>query len=234
MKLDKFEVSNACASAPREGNAVSGGDWRIGCFAKHLTGAAGRQQRCARTHMMLGAALDEACADTQAILNVEGDCTRLISYRYRRSSRHLRPQQSGNLAARRVACVQDPPHAMRGLATQSQPTVGITIELNTPLHEFLDVANAVFNEDANCRLIAQAVAGRHGVGKMFFWRILGPNRRGNAALCQTCIAICRISFGDDEHAAVRRKIECSAKTGNAAADDEEIARNVQSAILPSA
>jgi hypothetical protein len=68
---------------------------------------------------------------------------------------------------------------------------------------------------------------------MFFRRILRTNRDGNAALRIAGVALGWIGLGDDEDATMGREVTGGAETGDAAADDQEVAGS-QSAILPSA
>lgn len=72
---------------------------------------------------------------------------------------------------------------------------------------------------------------------MFFRRIVGTNRRGNAALRMAGVAFGRVSFRENDDAAGACQVACGTQTGYAAADDQEIGIDAvtreQSVILPS-
>ena len=51
VKLDELEIADAGAGAPRHGEAIAGGNGRIGRLAKHLPGATGRHEDVGRPHL---------------------------------------------------------------------------------------------------------------------------------------------------------------------------------------
>ena len=114
-------------------------------------------------------------------------------------------------------------NAVCALGGQRWPSVLVAIEARTPVDELARVARSLLNEHANCPLVADAVAGFHRVGRVERRRIVGPNSCGDSALRILRVAFTRIGFRNDDDVAVRRQFRGRAQTGDATADDDEIA-----------
>lgn len=56
--------------------------------------------------------------------------------------------------------------AVGRLAPERRPAVGVAIEPRAPRQQFTDVGGAFLNEAGDRRLVAEAVAGPHGIGRM--------------------------------------------------------------------
>ena len=103
-----------------------------------------------------------------SVANVQAGRARVTEQAHSRIVRHARPQHALDLATSCVARVQDPTDPVRRLSSERECARGITIELNTPGHQLFDAGHAFFDQDADRRFLAQAIAGGHRVGEMFF------------------------------------------------------------------
>ena len=162
MELHELEVGHARAGLERHRDAVAGGDRRVRRLAKHLAGAAGREQRAR------GA--DRRCTSPSRSTNVAPDARAVVdvaatapAHRRARCTRGcaatLLPQHAADLAAGGVARVQHAAHAVRGLAAERRAPVRVAIEGRAPLDQLAHVARTVVHEHVDRLGHAQAVAG---------------------------------------------------------------------------
>ena len=114
---------------------------------------------------------------------------------------------------------------MRAFLRQRRLPCAIAIEARAPVDELAHVADAVLDQHAHRRLVAQAVARRHRVLEVLLRRVVLADRSGNAALCISGIALGRIGLREDGDGAVLGEIDRGAQPGDTAADDEEVARS---------
>ena len=121
----------------------------------------------------------------------------MIEHAHPRVLADARPEQSTDLAAGGITRVEDATNAMRALASERGLTGPITIESGTPVQQLLDIENAVLDHDPYRVLIAETITGRHGVCEVFFGRVFSTERRGDAALRITRVALGWIALGQD-------------------------------------
>ena len=136
----------------------------------------------------------------------------MIEHAHPRMLADARPQQPADLAAGGITRVQHAAHAMRALASERGLAGAIAIERGAPVQQLLDVDNAVLDHDPHRVFVAEAIAGRHRVGEMFFGRIFGADGGGDAALRVAGVAFGWIGLGEDGDAAVLGEIDGGAQT----------------------
>jgi hypothetical protein len=137
--------------------------------------------------------------------------------------RDVLPECAADLAAGRVAGVEDAADRVRRLASERGLAVLITIEGGTPLDELAYVSRPVRDEHVHGGLYAQAVASRDRVSTVQFRGIIGPDGGSDATLGVSGVALARVRLRQDDHGAGRCKRDGGAEAGDAAADDQEIA-----------
>jgi hypothetical protein len=71
-------------------------------------------------------------------------------------------------------------------------------------------------------LIAEPVAGSDRVGGVQLRRIIGPNRRGDAALRVAGVAFFEFCLGENQNVTGAAQLRRRAQRGDAAADDEKV------------
>ena len=222
MKLDELEIGNAGAGVIRERDAVAGGDRRIGGLAKDLAGAACREQRTRRARLLQAAvAIEETNAFNGAAGHEQVGHQRMIDHVDGRQCPHPLPQHAANLAAGGIAGMEHAPHAVSRLAPERRAAALVAIEAGTPLQQLADVSRSLLNQHAHRALVAQPVAGAHGVGGVKRRRIVLTERRRDAALRVPGVAFRRRRFGQDQDAA-GGKADRRAQPRHAAADDDEV------------
>jgi hypothetical protein len=221
MELDELEIGDARAGQIREHDAVARRDRRIGRLAIDLPGAAGREQRRIRARLVQHARrVQEPHANHRGVLDDRLHGGGMVDDGDRRAAGEVRGEHARDLAARRIARVQHAPHRVRGLAREIERAVRLAIERRPPVDQLAHVARPLVDEDADGVVVAEAVAGGNRVGEVQRRRVVGADRRGDAALRVAGAAGAGIGFRQDEHAAVRRELDGRAQAGNAAADDE--------------
>ena len=160
--------SRSATRAPawiRERDAVAGRDGGVRRLAKHLAGAAGRQQhrrarapRGARRPRRRTGRRDARPSSTTR--SVTSAWLIVVDRRQRaRRAPTARGRSRGRWRRRRAArggrCA--PPRGRAPVA------VGVAIEARAPLHQLAHVARAFLDQHAHRRLVAQPVAGAHRV-----------------------------------------------------------------------
>ena len=137
-----------------------------------------------------------------------------------------RPVASPACSTRRTLCAASRPSAGRPSAPRS----------NCAPHSSSSrtYVRSRFDQHRDRRLVAEAVAGAHGVGGVQRRRVVVAHRRRDAALRVAGVALGRFGLGEDQDAAGRRQTDRRAQPGDTAADDEKIWRVHAGVILPSA
>jgi len=97
----------------------------------------------------------------------------------------------------------------------------------TPFHQLADIARPFCNEDADCLLITETVAGMNRVSRVERRRVVRADCRGDPALRVPRVAFGRRRFGQDEDAPDGRERDGGAQACDAAADDNEIEAAVE-------
>jgi len=127
--------------------------------------------------------------------------------------------------------VQHPAHAVGGLASQRRRPGVVTIEGRAPVEQLTDIARTVLYEHVDGLGAAEPVARLHRVAGVELRRVVGANRRGDAALRVAGVALARIGLGEHQHVAHLGERDRGTKAGDAAADDEEVGGHSHGAIL---
>ena len=148
---------------------------------------------------------------------------RVIDGLHRRQRRDALPQHAADLAAGRIAGVQNAPDRVRGFAAERGPAVSLAIEPGAPLRQFLDVVEARPRR-APAPPPRRTIRRRRGSCPRREGRraVVGTDSRGDAALRVTGVALGGIRLGEDEDAAGSRERERRAQPRDAAADDQKI------------
>ena len=232
VKLHELHVGDPCARAKCQRHAVTAGHLRVRRLAKHLTGAARREQRGARERASrLSLRVDELHAGAASISDNRRGGQRVFEHANARPCRRALPQHAANLAAGRVAGVQHTAHAVGAFGGERRPAVGIDVEASAPLDELERVARTFLGQHPHRSLIAQSVARHRGIAGVQGGRIVRTNRRGDAALRVFRIAFARIGLRDDHDIAGGRQLNRRAQARDAAADDDEVAAKIHDAML---
>ncbi len=166
MKLDELEIGDARACTRGDGNAVAGGDRRVRRLSKNLTAAACREQRPGRGDAAFAIAAGERRAAAAAAAHDQAGGERRIHHANAAIGADTRPEQTGDLAARRVACMQDAAYAVGRLTSERRRAVGVAIEFRTPLDQLAHVARPFANQHVNRFRQAQPVAGGDRVARV--------------------------------------------------------------------
>src|SRR3954465_1839208 len=119
-------------------------------------------------------------------------------------------------------CVQHAPRAVGAFPRPRRLPGGGTAEQPTPGQQRAHEARTIFDQDLNRSWIAQAIAGRYGVGGMKVWSVAASNSRGDAALRKAGVAFAGSTFGKDEDVAMTGNFGSRAERGDATADDEKV------------
>ena len=143
---------------------------------------------------------------------------------------HL-PEHLTDRSAGRVPHVQHAPHAVRGLAAQRWLSLLVPVEGRAPLDQLAHVARALADEHVNGLGKTEAVAGGERIARVEIRRVVGADRRGDAALRVSGVALARIGFGQEHDAAGVGQRDRRAQAGDPAADHEEIGDDAHFAIL---
>ena len=176
---------------------------------------------CARTSCGRPVSIEVADAEGAAILAEQLRHERMMDDGDRRQRGHALVEHPANLAAGGVAGVQHAPDRVRGLAPERGTSVRVAIEPRAPLEQLADVDHAFFDQHADGRFIAEAVAGADGVGGVEGRAVIVAHRRRDAALRVSGVALAGLGFGENQRAAGAREADGGAQSGDPAADDEE-------------
>src|SRR3989442_438810 len=102
-------------------------------------------------------------ADAALVDEKIGD-ERVIDRFDRRPGGDAFPENAADLAAGRIARVEDAADGVGGFPAQREPSVSFAIEPSAPLDQLLDVSRSVLDENPNGRFVPQSLAGADRVG----------------------------------------------------------------------
>ena len=126
--------------------------------------------------------------------------------------------------------VPTPAHVEVGLAVLER---GLHALIEKPLadtlpgaEQLVHVARAVVHEHVDRLRIAETIAGLERVARVELRRVVRTHRGGNTTLCVTGVAFSRIGLREDDDVAGLGERDGGTQTGDAAADDQEIAAYV--------
>ena len=190
----------------------------VRCAVDLLRRAVAIDERRARARRRRASTSDIASASSKTV-------TRGCAATFCQSTRPIsRPVASRACSTRRTLCAASRPSA--GLP------VGVAIERRAPLDQLAHVARAFVGR------ARRTASGTHRPSpaaivslRVQLRRVVGADRRGDAALRVAGVALARIGLGEDDDAAGVGQRDRGAQTGDAAADHEEIAADAHGAIL---
>ena len=139
----------------------------------------------------------------------------------RRQRAHALPQHAADLAAGGIAGVQHAADAVRRLAAERRPAVGVAVEPRAPLEQLAHVRAGLLDERRGPPPRRTGRRRRESCRPRAAPAVVVADRRGDAALRVAGVAFGRFGLGEDEHAARRRQPDRRAQAGDAAADDDE-------------
>ena len=196
--------ATARAGPIRHRDAVAGGDRRVGRLAEDLARAAGREQHAPARAPSPGAPSSSRNRDAgaPAVLDEQLDARAcVVQSSTLGSARRALPEHAADLAARsrraraaRAGRCAPPrcraPAAVRRRDRSARPSRSARAR-----------SAGLFDEHAHRLAVAQAVAGRHRVGRVQLGRIVRADGRRDAALRVAGIALARLGLGQDQDVA---------------------------------
>ena len=140
----------------------------------------------------------------------------------RRQTADALPEHAADFPARRVAGMQHTPHAVRRLAPERGPSACVALEARAPVEQLAHVHGPLLDEHADGLLVAQPVARANRVGRVQLGAVVLADRRGDAALRVSGVALVRIGLRQHGDAPGRRERDGRSQSRNSAADDQKI------------
>eukprot|EP01022_Parablepharisma_sp_SALTPOND_P004214 TRINITY_DN118_c5_g1_i1.p1 TRINITY_DN118_c5_g1~~TRINITY_DN118_c5_g1_i1.p1 ORF type:complete len:1641 (+),score=478.48 TRINITY_DN118_c5_g1_i1:3715-8637(+) len=234
MELDEFHVCHAAAGTPGHGDTVAGGRIGVGGVQVDLAGAAGGQHGTRRRNgqhaaaagvlhmdplaarLGLGVLLAGMDQVDGAVMFQQGDIG---------VGAHALFQRDLHRMAGGIGGVDDAALAVAALAGEVIAQLGsvVTGEGHALGNEPFDGLAPVLDDVAGRCFIAQAGAGHQGVIDVLGMAVARIQHRGDAALGPVAGPIQQFALGDDHDLILLGKMESYGETGQAAADDGDIA-----------
>ncbi len=229
VELDELQVAHLGARAQREGDAVAGGDGRVGGRGEHLAHAAGGEHhggRVHRAHAVVLALPHDVQGDAGgAALGVgeEVEDESVLDGAQPAGTDRL-DQGTGDLRAGGVAArVGDAAAVVAALAGEFQVALGGRVEPRAGRDQPPYGVGALGDEDAHRLLVAQARAGDQGVVEVLLGGVALAEGRGDAALRPAGRAVVETRLGDHHGGQARRPAaQGGGETGDAGADDHHV------------
>src|SRR6185503_9581847 len=122
--------------------------------------------------------------------------------------------------------------AVRRLARQRRRAIGLAIELHAPREQLDDVFRALAHEHVHRLGIAQPVAGGDRVARVQRRRVVGTERRRDAALRVAGVALAGVRLREHDDVAGLGERQRGTQARDAAADDEEVSAYIHWVMLP--
>lgn len=224
MKLNEFKICHPSARSKRQGNSITARNPRIRRLSENLTRPTGRQQGrtgSRQTHAPL--AIHEAHPHATTSFDDGLDGQGVFQDANGRPTRHALPEYSANFTSRRVFGVQHAPDAVSPFAAEGRVSSWITIEGSSPFDEFDHVPPSFFDEDPDGSLVTETITRRERVSGVQCGRIIRAQRCGNAPLSVSGVAFSGLGFGEDNDVPVIKQLDRRTQSGDAAADNQEVA-----------
>ena len=138
VKLEELKIGEFRARAPRHGNAVAGGNFRVGGFAEHLPCSAGSKHGCARPDDLQPVARMPAQRSKHAPRSVRStqkiNDKAAIEHANAARRAHAFNQTTRKLIARCITIgMHDPRVMMPTLQTKRRRTIRSAIDTHAPL-----------------------------------------------------------------------------------------------------
>ena len=129
------------------------------------------------------------------------------------------------LSTRIVGMVQDAELGVTALAVQVELSIVLTVEVHTPLYQFLDLRRCVPDHLLHGSAVTDVVARNHRVLDVFLKVVNSQVRHaGHTTLCKRRIGLVEACLTDDADRAFMGSghLQCVAHTSHTGTDDKEI------------
>ena len=228
MKLHELHVAELGPRAKGHGVSVGRGDRRIGRFAVKLPRATGREHDGSRPdEREAAAAIPHQHAAAFAFVGDQVDCQAVFpdpDVRPRPCfGDHCAHDFSTGLVTQRV---DDPGMRMPPFQAQRDMAVDL-VEMSSPPDQLADPVGCLAHNHLDDFRIAQALARRERIGDVVVEPVVGIEHARDAPLGIVAVALAQLVLGHDEHAVMLGDAQSAAKSGNPAADDQNIGEMVR-------
>jgi hypothetical protein len=173
VELHELEVTDGGAGAVGHGDAVTGGDRRVGGAGVHLPCTPGGEHRDHRIveRRLAITQIHREDADAAAVDGQQIDHELVFVELHAAAHARRFGECARDLAAGGVAAgVHDARDRMRALTAEDDLAV-LTVEVRADLHQFAHTIGALVDEHAHGAVVAQPGAGVHRVLKMQIGRV---------------------------------------------------------------
>ena len=138
---------------------------------------------------------------------------------------HSRHQSTLYLGTGVVGMVQDAELRVASLAVQVEVAVLLTVEVDAPLYEFLDLFRCIAHHLFHGGTVGDVVTGNYRVFYVLVKVVkLQVCHAGHATLCERCVSLVEACFTDEAYLAFLGTchFQCIAHTGHSGTDNQEI------------
>ena len=232
VELEELEVGELRARAPRHGQAVAGGDLRVGGLAVHLPRPAGRQHGGAGPDDLQAVArvprerAGHAAGAVGGAQEVHGEAT--IEDAHAARGTGALDQAACQLVPRGVAVgMHDARVPVPTLEGERRRAVRRAVEPHAPLEELRDLARAFRDQRTHRGGVAQAGAGVQRVGHVAVHGVLAGEDRGDAALRPAGVREVHGFLGQDDHVPVPRGLDGRPQPRDARAHHQHIREDLR-------
>ena len=239
VKLYELHVLHRTLGTIYHGFAVAGGNDRICRRLVHGTASAGAHQRhLAKIGVhLLRVGIEHVCpvafyvgstarhryAQMMLRYNLHGKVVFL--YLYIGIAAHGVHQSALYLGSGIVGMVQYAELRVPAFTVQVERTVGLTVEVHSPLHQFGYLSGSVSHHLFHCTAVAYVVAGNHRVFDVLVEIVdFCVCHRGNASLCKICVGLIERGLAYYTHLTFMRSCNFQGvtHTGNSCADNQKV------------
>ena len=226
MELHELEVADRGPGAVRHGDAVAGGDGRVGRAPVDPAGASRGEDRHHR-HVEVELPVVEAHrqrADAAPVQREQVDDELVLVELDAAADLGRLGQGARDLAAGGVAAgVNDARHRVRAFAPQHDLAVH-AVEVGADLHELAHAVRALVDEHPDRVLVAEPGAGLDRVLEVEVRRVGLAERGGDAALGEERGRVVEARLGEQPDAPAAGGGDGGRQAGDAAAQDEHVER----------
>ncbi len=228
MELHEFDVAQRGTGARGDGQPLAPGADRVGAMGEEPADAAGRDDDA------IGAQKDRAAgafgdkAGNLAILDAQAPRGKAFKDRDGRRSANSGGQSQSNLAAGLVAAgVDDAVTAVRRFEAEFQAAVGAAIEGHAEPQQIFDRARPAGDDLFDDWRVAKSVAGCERVLDLQGDAVIRADAGGDAALRENAGRVFADRRLAQQHARLRRELQRRHQPGDAAADDQHLAFEIE-------
>ena len=243
VELVKFEIGHTASRAPGHGDAVAGGDIRIGGVLINFSCAAGRQHHgsCAAGFYLFLITIPDPRADDppgtrQTNLIGDNQVNRVATLQNGdiRMRQRFANQRRLNLFTGGIGGMQDPPMTMAAFAGQVVAlfTVGLDLGIkqypliDKPLHAGFGVAG----DEGDGMTVTKSGPGDERIFDVGFDAVGFIENGGNSTLGVESRAFANRPFAQDGNRVAFRQAQRQRQSGSAATDNQHITGKVRSRL----